>query len=116
MYAVSSVLPEECECVVQYAINHRHVKLIEAGLPIGSEGVAKYKDKKFSKDIRLCKRIYPHVDNMDGYFIAKLKKVANGVKEVTNGGEDTAPVSIKKQKKLQKKKLLKLMRKQQKQE
>lgn len=53
---------------------------------------------------------------MDGYFIAKLKKVANGVKEVTNGGEDTAPVSIKKQKKLQKKKLLKLMRKQQKQE
>ena len=104
---------EENEWVVDYALKNRFVKLVESGLEVGEPGMSSYKGKIFHPTLRLAKRIYPHVHNMDGFFVAKLRKFADGVKsvEAVSTLEDEkkmrAEAKIKKQKANQKKKAAK---------
>jgi len=44
------------------------------GLTIGEDGLTKFMDKRYHPDLKKAKRLYPHIHNMDGFFIAKLKK------------------------------------------
>ena len=75
--------------------------------------MSSFKDKRFHPTLKLAKRIYPHVHNMDGFFVAKLRKFANGVKsvEVVSTMEDEKKhksiEKAKKQKANQKKKAAK---------
>ena len=48
------------------------------GIEVGEEGYIKYLDKRYDPSIKKCRRILPHVHNMDGFFVGKLKKVENG--------------------------------------
>ena len=81
-YSTCSVAIEENEWVVDYALKNRYVKLVETGLEVGEPGISKQSDKRFHPSIKNCRRIYPHVHNMDGFFVAKLRKFADGVKTV----------------------------------
>ena len=67
---------EENEEVVAYALRRRsNVRLVETGLPFGKEGFTNYMGKKFDASLRLTRRFYPHHQNVDGFFVAKFKKI-----------------------------------------
>ncbi|KAG8904802.1 rRNA (cytosine-C5-)-methyltransferase nop2, partial [Tulasnella sp. 417] len=73
-YSTCSVTVDENEAVVDYALRKRpNVELVDTGIGFGVDGFTNYREKKFSKDMHLTKRFYPHVHNMDGFFVAKFR-------------------------------------------
>ena len=75
IYSTCTHAPEENEEVIDFALKNFDVKTEKINLPIKTrEGITKWKDNKYSKDVKLSCRIYPQDANTEGFFIAKLRK------------------------------------------
>ncbi|KAK3990355.1 NOL1/NOP2/sun family-domain-containing protein [Cladorrhinum sp. PSN332] len=76
VYSTCSVAVEENEQVVAYALSRRpNVRLVDTGLSFGKEGFTSYMGKEFHPSLKLTRRYYPHLFNVDGFFVAKFQKV-----------------------------------------
>jgi len=76
IYSTCTYAPEENEQVIQYLLdNNKNIKIQPINLPLKTRpGITTWKNKKFSNELKKAIRIYHHDNNMEGFFLCKIKK------------------------------------------
>lgn len=78
VYSTCTHSPEENEIVIQHLLDKfkDNIKIESISLPIKTrEGIAEWKNQKFSPEIKKAVRIYHQDNDLEGFFLCKMKKI-----------------------------------------
>jgi NOL1/NOP2/sun family putative RNA methylase len=81
VYSTCTHSPEENEEVVQHLLDNYDIEIKEIKLPIKSRpGIGEWKGNKFSPEIKKAVRIYHHDNDLEGFFLCKIRKLSDDKK------------------------------------
>lgn len=74
VYSTCSVLVDENETVVDSLLKKKVGAKLLPCTEVGKNGLTSFRGDHYHPSMKFCRRIYPHVHNMDGFFVAKITK------------------------------------------
>jgi NOL1/NOP2/sun family putative RNA methylase len=72
VYSTCSTAPEESEEVINWALDKYPIELQEISFKDFSSGFTKAFGKTYHSELKKTKRLYPHKDGTEGFFVAKF--------------------------------------------
>lgn len=74
-YSTCSVSIGENESVVDYVVSKRgDCRIVDTGLDVGRPGLKGYKGNRFVPGMEKARRFYPHVHNVQGFFLCLIER------------------------------------------
>lgn len=74
-YSTCSVSIGENESVVDYVVSKRgDCRIVDTGLDVGRPGLKGYKGNRFVAGMEKARRFYPHVHNVQGFFLCLIER------------------------------------------
>lgn len=74
VYSTCTHAPEENEEVLDFALKHFPVEIVEMELPLKTRpGVTEWDGETYSPEVKKAHRIYPQDNDSEGFFVAKLR-------------------------------------------
>ena len=76
LYSTCTFAPEENEKIISEIIDNQPVKVENIGINglKTSPGITEWNGKRYNKEVEKCMRIWPHHNDTDAFFVARLEK------------------------------------------
>lgn len=82
IYSTCTLAPEEDEAIVNFLLRNFDVEVEAIRLPLKfREGVCEWEGEEFDSEVKKCLRLYPQDNDTDGFFVARIRKISDEVKE-----------------------------------
>ena len=82
IYSTCTLAPEENEMIVDYLVRNFDVEVESISLPLKfRSGVCEWEGVEMNKNVKKCLRLYPQDNDTDGFFVARIRKLRDEVRE-----------------------------------